>query len=159
MHFLSYYLLFKMIDLLLLAIIYTILFGLMQQIQLPYCSNVFFRSQQLLIKACSQYNSDIIVCTNLKSTIRFTDKFLSITIASINYPCTGSWTTVDGLRKEIWRLRINWSYIALLSVLLTFNITSLTSSYHQFVINPSREDSESTNGTLNQVRNVFGKLL
>lgn len=56
--------------------------------------------------------------------------------------------TDDELRKEVWRLRLNWLYTTLLCVLLTINITSVMSSFHQFVINP-REDS---NGTLNQVR-------
>ena len=59
---------------------------------------------------------------------------------------------VDELRKEVWRLRLNWLYTTLLCVLITTSLTSVTSSFHQFVINP-RADSGSSNGTSNQVRN------
>ncbi len=43
------------------------------------------------------------------------------------------------LRKEKLRYQINWLFLVLLGMLDGVNYTAMTSTFHQYVINPRRE--------------------
>ncbi len=43
------------------------------------------------------------------------------------------------LRKEKLRYQINWSFLFLLALLDGVNYTAMTTTFHQYVINPTSE--------------------
>ncbi|XP_064390131.1 uncharacterized protein LOC135338046 isoform X2 [Halichondria panicea] len=46
---------------------------------------------------------------------------------------------MDKLKKELWRLRLNWFFVILVSPLFALSTTGISSSFHQFVTNPRAE--------------------
>ncbi len=57
---------------------------------------------------------------------------------------------MDLFKKELWRLRFNWLFTVLMVPLFSVSQIGISSSFHQFVTNPSVEQIK--NGTYKEVK-------
>ena len=57
---------------------------------------------------------------------------------------------MDPFKKELWRLRFNWLFTVLMVPLYSVSQIGISSSFHQFVTNPTAEQIR--NGTYKEVK-------
>ena len=50
---------------------------------------------------------------------------------------------MKSLKKELWRLRFNWCFVIVVSLVYSISTVGISSSFHQFVTNPRADELES----------------
>ncbi len=53
--------------------------------------------------------------------------------------------------QELWRLRLNWAFIIFMAPMYSISLYGITSSFHQFVTNPTEVEILSQNNTKQKV--------